>query len=543
MGEEDENKCEFCGNERILKRAPDIGASLITYFCPECSKADPKKYPWSTCPTCGGEGYTKTPRVVVNPDGSVTYVGVANKRTCYLCNGKGEIQVISWGEKEPKPPPPPLPPIQPLEPLPSDATKFWSIGRATLLLGIIAIGIGIFFFSPSLQSIFTSFENKIPKESTQPTSPITYIGDYSSAEKEIFNKINEIRKKNNIPTLKWNDKIRDIARERVRKLAEQGYFSHTSPSGEDLYDDLNKERLFYISAAENLYFAENIDIDSISKEAVEGWLKSPGHRSAILDYDNLYNEAGIAIYCKDRAFYVSAIFVNRHRKGDIDLKPNYLTFINLYDKAFPFDFTVKANIKLKSNMGINIYFVPSDKEFENLASNRAFYYYQQWKDVRALYETLYINKGEGLVIENRGINTAKITYDIEYEEPEEDLDVKVLYETLFVKICTEQYNETIKLKDHEFIYIPITLTGRVIKVLAEAQKSINVYVLNGTQTQIIKSYTQNILPHDSVINNCKSKFKKQVNITCMVDKEYSSPGVLIDNQGIGDNIINVSICG
>ncbi len=98
MGEKD--ICAFCNNEKILRKSPGIGEPLIEYYCPECSSPDETKYPKVTCPVCNGTGNIRKLTSIYN-QGSITYRNNRRNKICYMCNGKGEINIISLGDKNP----------------------------------------------------------------------------------------------------------------------------------------------------------------------------------------------------------------------------------------------------------------------------------------------------------------------------------------------------------------------------------------------------------------------------------------------------------
>ncbi|GBE55256.1 hypothetical protein BMS3Bbin15_01424 [archaeon BMS3Bbin15] len=108
------------------------------------------------------------------------------------------------------------------------------------------------------------------------------------------------------------------------------------------------------------------------------------------------------------------------------------------------------------------------------------------------------------------------------------------------------YNGTGILPDHTFYYIKIPTNISKIRVLVNASKPISVYVLSGNWSEIIKTYENHQIPMGSLVKNCKSNdFKNHVDFTCIlwnpytVSGEYSLLGVLIDNQGMGNNTINM----
>jgi uncharacterized protein YkwD len=65
-------------------------------------------------------------------------------------------------------------------------------------------------------------------------------------------------------------------------MADRGYFSHTTPDGTDVYDELKTAGIVFTAAGEII--AENTyPVDQAASVAVKGWQKSPGHRAIILD--------------------------------------------------------------------------------------------------------------------------------------------------------------------------------------------------------------------------------------------------------------------
>lgn len=59
-------------------------------------------------------------------------------------------------------------------------------------------------------------------------------------------------------------------------MFQRGYFSHVTPDGKNLADRLKEGNIIYMFAGENLALAPDTDL------AMEGLMKSPGHRKNIL---------------------------------------------------------------------------------------------------------------------------------------------------------------------------------------------------------------------------------------------------------------------
>lgn len=90
------------------------------------------------------------------------------------------------------------------------------------------------------------------------------------------------------PLLTTNDTLSKIAREKMLDLFAREYFAHESPTGESVSDLAKKEGYKYIVIGENLAMGGFVS----SKEVVDAWMASPGHKKNILS--DTYSEIGIA---------------------------------------------------------------------------------------------------------------------------------------------------------------------------------------------------------------------------------------------------------
>lgn len=97
------------------------------------------------------------------------------------------------------------------------------------------------------------------------------------SETQLFNRVNEERKKLAIPELVWSPGIVVAARSHARDMWERRYFAHYSPEGEDVGDRLNKYKISYTFAGENLALAPTVST------AHTGLMNSEGHRANILE--------------------------------------------------------------------------------------------------------------------------------------------------------------------------------------------------------------------------------------------------------------------
>ena len=98
----------------------------------------------------------------------------------------------------------------------------------------------------------------------------------------------------NLPALKWNQALHDIALEHSINMAEGRV-----PFGHGGFDErARKVPFFYRSFSENV--AYNMGCADPLEAAVRGWINSPGHRKNMLATNTV---CAIAVYCKNGYYW------------------------------------------------------------------------------------------------------------------------------------------------------------------------------------------------------------------------------------------------
>ncbi|WP_435175397.1 CAP domain-containing protein [Halorussus sp. AFM4] len=140
--------------------------------------------------------------------------------------------------------------------------------------------------------------------------------DRSRVEKLIHKYVNERRTEHGLGTLSFDTDLREIARYHSRDMAENDYFSHTSPDGEtraDRYEKFGYDCRAYITDTRYYTGGENIaytyydtdvradwgtvhytNADDLAAGIVRQWMNSQGHRENILT--EAWNNEGIGVY-------------------------------------------------------------------------------------------------------------------------------------------------------------------------------------------------------------------------------------------------------
>jgi uncharacterized protein YkwD len=124
-------------------------------------------------------------------------------------------------------------------------------------------------------------------------APGPTINPSAATNKGIVEATNIIRQNHGLPPLTENPLLNQIANERLEDMFKYQYFSHESPSGEKHSTIAQRIGYHYKRLAENIASISNSPNSPTDKEFLDGWMQSPGHRSAILD--NEVKEIGVAV--------------------------------------------------------------------------------------------------------------------------------------------------------------------------------------------------------------------------------------------------------
>lgn len=108
------------------------------------------------------------------------------------------------------------------------------------------------------------------------------------------------------PALEWSDKLGRAALAHSRDMAERGYFSHSSPEGEQVSDRARAQDYEFRKIGENLGFGQ-----SSPKQVVEGWLMSPGHCANLMQPEYTEMGAAYALQRSDNAIYWTQVLGRR----------------------------------------------------------------------------------------------------------------------------------------------------------------------------------------------------------------------------------------
>ena len=105
-------------------------------------------------------------------------------------------------------------------------------------------------------------------------------------ENEVVRLVNEIRRQNGLSALTANWELSRIARYKSQDMADNRYFSHTSPTYGTPFQMIKAFGLSYRTAGENIAYGQRTP-----QQVVDGWMNSSGHRANILS--SSYTQIGV----------------------------------------------------------------------------------------------------------------------------------------------------------------------------------------------------------------------------------------------------------
>ncbi len=108
----------------------------------------------------------------------------------------------------------------------------------------------------------------------------------TSYETEVIRLVNEIRRENGLNPLTANWELSRVARYKSQDMADNRYFSHTSPTYGSPFQMIKAFGLSYRTAGENIAMGY-----STPQAVVDGWMNSSGHRANILNAS--YTQIGV----------------------------------------------------------------------------------------------------------------------------------------------------------------------------------------------------------------------------------------------------------
>jgi uncharacterized protein YkwD len=132
------------------------------------------------------------------------------------------------------------------------------------------------------------------------------LRDIDLLEQECLDAVNLERTSRGLPPLRLSEDLLYIARFYSRRMAEEGFFSHTDPEGRTVRHRVNETGIKWRVLGENL--ASSIGYINPVAVSVRGWMESPGHRKNILDVG--YSKTAVGVWISENGtVYFTEIFL------------------------------------------------------------------------------------------------------------------------------------------------------------------------------------------------------------------------------------------
>lgn len=157
---------------------------------------------------------------------------------------------------------------------------------------------------PLLTTFLAGFKPMEPlNNATLPDTKISQNPNIANLENAAFQQVNNYRKTRKLPALQLNSNISQQARIHSQNMASgKVAFSH---DGFQNRAKIISQKITYQSVAENVAF--NMGYSDPVKQAVEGWIKSAGHRK---NMEGNYNLTGMGIALNPKGeYYFTQIFL------------------------------------------------------------------------------------------------------------------------------------------------------------------------------------------------------------------------------------------
>jgi uncharacterized protein YkwD len=127
-------------------------------------------------------------------------------------------------------------------------------------------------------------------------------------ELDVLMATNRYRKEQGLPPVEADARLTAIARLRSQDMAKRNYFSHVTPDGSDVFGLMRTQRVKFWAAGENLA-RNDYPIERAPSVAMQGWIKSPGHRANLVHPSFGHLGVGLAV-AKDGKKYLTQVFTD-----------------------------------------------------------------------------------------------------------------------------------------------------------------------------------------------------------------------------------------
>ncbi len=153
--------------------------------------------------------------------------------------------------------------------------------------------------APNKAAETTEAITKAPETAKAPasTNNSTSVQDI---ERQVVTLVNQARRQNGLNELTLNEELSNVARVKANDMANNKYFSHTSPTYGSPFDMMKKFGISYRTAGENIAMGQ-----TTAQQVFDGWMNSEGHRANIMN--SSFTQIGVGY--SSNGHYWSQMFI------------------------------------------------------------------------------------------------------------------------------------------------------------------------------------------------------------------------------------------
>ncbi len=140
-------------------------------------------------------------------------------------------------------------------------------------------------------------------------------------ERQVFEGVNAERERNGVRVLVWDAALAAEARSHAMNMAGRRFFGHKDPIRGDLKARLAEREVRWRVCAENLFSEEGYK--DPAREAIRGWLASPGHRENMLERRVTHTGVGTALSASGTRYIVQIFTLPLERRPQISKRLNW----------------------------------------------------------------------------------------------------------------------------------------------------------------------------------------------------------------------------
>ena len=147
------------------------------------------------------------------------------------------------------------------------------------------------------------------EKDAKPSADDALPTEMEALERQCLSEINRLRRAYRLAPLEFYKELLPVARSYSRRMAEEGFFSHTDPEGRSTRERLSVAGIRWSALAENIA-SERGWVNPVAV-SVHGWMDSEGHRSNILNA--AFNQTAVGAWISDSgSVYFTQIFIRRY---------------------------------------------------------------------------------------------------------------------------------------------------------------------------------------------------------------------------------------